>query len=68
MNQTEQVLYSLPLPSFVNKFKDSCLSQLLPIVDKTISAIDSASDPIIILLFIILFIQLIRLAILQAQT
>ena len=67
MNQTEQVLYSIQLPDFLTQFKTACIQQLVPPIDSAISALNSTSDPIIFLLIIILFVQLLRVALVQSK-
>lgn len=66
MSPSETILYPIELPNILIKFKDTFVQQLLTPIDKAIETLQSASDPVLFLLLIILFIQMIRLAIVQA--
>ena len=67
MNQTEQILYPIPLPDFIMKFKDACVEQLVSPIDYAIESINSTSDPILFILLIVLFVQLLRVALIQGK-
>jgi len=64
MTQVERSLLEVNFPDFVTRFKDVCLDQLLPIIDQTIDEIRQADNSTLIVLLIILFVQLLRLALL----
>lgn len=68
MNQTEKILFPIELPEVIVSFKDNFVSQLILPIDRAIQALQTASDPVIFLLLIILFVQLIRLAIVQTKS
>ena len=68
MSHSEQILYDIQLPEFVNKFKLACVEQLVPPIDMAIETINSTSSPLLFILLIILFVQLLRVAIVQAQS
>ena len=67
MSEPQQILYDLALPEFLSNFRDVCLGQLIRPIDFAIQVIQNSTDPVLYLLCIIIFAQLLRIAMVQNQ-
>lgn len=64
----EEQLISIQLPVFLNSFKDKCLSYTIPLIDSSIDYVTKSESSLFFILIILVFLQLIRVALAKKPT
>lgn len=68
MSMVEEQLIAIQLPVFLNSFKDKCLSYTIPLIDSSIDYVTKSESSLFFILIILVFLQLIRVALAKKPT
>lgn len=66
--QVENKLILIDLPAFLINFKDATLSYTIPAIDASIHYFENADSPLIFILLILIFVQLLRTILMKNPT